>query len=266
MEKILSDLSNIINKERCISILIIVIGTIIYFILKKIIKRFITRNENNPKLNKKKRTYLKLFNNILKYLLLIIIAVLILQVNGVNVSSIIASLGLISVIVGFALQDALKDIIMGINIVVDDYFSIGDVLKIGDVEGKVIEIGLKSTRMKDVNNGNIYVVSNRNISEALNISDQLDIDIPLPYEEKITKIEKVIEKITEQISKLENVAKVEYKGVNEFADSAIYYKIRIFCKPEFKPQTKRDANRIIKLELDANNINIPYKQIDIHNK
>ena len=186
--------------------------------------------------------------------------------NGVNVSSIVASLGLITVIVGFALQDALKDIIMGINIVVNDYFSIGDVLKIDNIEGKVIEIRLKSTRMKDVNNGNIFMISNRNISQALNLSEQLDIDIPLPYEEKITRVEEVMNTMIEQISKLENVTKVEYKGLNEFGDSAIYYKIRIFCKPEFKPQIKRDSNRIIKLELDKNNINIPYKQIDIHNK
>ena len=189
---------------------------------------------------------------------------LLLQINGINVGSIVASLGLLSVIVGIALQDALKDIIMGVNIVIDDYFSVGDVLKIGDVEGKVIEIGLKSIRIKDINNGNIFVISNRNISEALNLSEQLDIEIPLPYEEKIIKIEGIISIMLEQISKLENVTKVEYKGLNEFSDSAIYYKIRIFCKPEFKPQIRRDANRIIKLELDKNNINIPYRQIDIH--
>lgn len=259
-------LSNMMTREKYISIAIIIIGTIIYFISKKIIKKIIIRNENSPRLNKKKKTYLRLFNNILKYVLIIIIALLILQINGVNVTSIIASLGLVSVIAGFALQDALKDVIMGINIVIDDYFSVGDVLKIGDVEGKIIEIGLKSTRMKDINNGNVFVISNRNISEALNLSEQLDIDIPLPYEEKITKIEKIIDTMIEQISKLANVTNIEYKGLNEFADSAIYYKIRIFCKPEHKPQVKRDANRIIKLELDKNNINIPYKQIDIHNK
>ena len=48
----------------------------------------------------------------MKYVLLIIVSVIILQINGVNVSSIIASLGVITVIVGFALQDALKDIII----------------------------------------------------------------------------------------------------------------------------------------------------------
>lgn len=259
-------LSNTMTKEIYVSLAIIIVVVIIYIFSKKIIKKIITKNENNPKLDKKKKTYLKLFNNILKYILLVIAFIVILQVNGINVTSIMASLGVISVIVGFALQDALKDIIMGMNIVIDDYFSVGDILKIGDVEGKVVEFGLKSTRMKDINNGNIFVVSNRNISEALTISDELYIDIPLPYEEKITKMEEIIGIIIKQISELKNVIKVEYKGISEFADSAICYKIKICCNPEVKLQTKRDANRIIKLELDKNNISIPYKQIDIHNK
>ena len=174
-------LSNVMTKERYISVAIVIIGAIIYVISINLIKNFIKKNENNPKLDKRKKTYLKLFKNILKYVLLIIVSVIILQINGVNVSSIIASLGVITVIVGFALQDALKDIIMGINIVMNDYFSVGDVLKINNVEGKVIEIGLKFTRMKDINNDNIFVISNRNISESLNLSEQLDIDIPLPY-------------------------------------------------------------------------------------
>lgn len=258
--------SNIMTREKYVSIVIIIIGIIMYLLIKKIIKRIIKKSEHKSRLNRKKRTYLKLFNSILKYVLIIIIALLVLQINGVNVTSIMASLGLVSVIVGFALQDALKDIIMGINIVIDDFFSVGDVLKIGEVEGKVTEIGLKSTKMKDINNGNVFVISNRNICEALTLSDQLDIDIPIPYEQKVEKVEKVIDEIVKQVSAISDVNTIEYRGLNEFGDSALFYKIRISCKPEHKPQVKRDANRIIKLELDKNKINIPYQQIDIHSK
>ena len=126
-------LSNVMTKERYISVAIVIIGAIIYVISINLIKNFIKKNENNLKLDKRKKTYLKLFKNILKYMLLIIVSVIIFQINGVNVSSIIASFGVITVIVGFALQDALKDIIMGINIVMNDYFSVGDVLKINNL-------------------------------------------------------------------------------------------------------------------------------------
>ncbi len=254
----------ITNKNIYISIAIIVVGIITYMITKHIMKRMIEKNKNNPSLNKRKRTYIRLINSILKYVILIIVCVAVLQVNGVNVTSIVAGLGLVSVIAGLALQDALKDIIMGFNIIVDDYFSVGDVLQIGQVQGKIIELGLKSTKLKDVNNGNTLTISNRSITEALTISNQIDIDLPLPYEESIEKIEKIIEKIINNIKQIENVTEAEYKGLYEFGEYALYYKIRIFCKPETKLQVRAEANRIIKFELDKNNIQIPYKQVVVH--
>ena len=188
------------------------------------------------------------------------------QVNGVNVTSIIAGLGVASVIAGLALQDALKDIIMGFNIIIDNYFSVGDVLEIGDVVGKVTELGLKSTKLKDVNNGNIFVIANRNIEQALNVSNEIDIDLPLPYEEPIEKMEKLINKIIVRIKEIENVDDVVYKGIKDFGESGIYYKIRIYSKPECKYLARLKARRTIKIELDKANVAIPYRQVDLHNK
>lgn len=263
MEEIINKImENNLNK----SIAVVVIGILVYIILKGTLNKVIERNKDK-KTNKKKKTYVRLFRNILKYIISIIVIVCVLQVNGINVTSIVAGLGLVSIIAGLALQDALKDIIMGLNLIIDDYFSVGDVLKINNVEGKVTEIGIKATKLKDVNTDCIFVIANRNISQALILSNQLDIDIPIRYEESIERIEGIINNnLIEQLSNLEHVTEIGYRGIKEFASSAIYYKIRMQCKPEFKAQTIRDANRIIKIELDKNNIQIPYTQIDVHNK
>ncbi len=254
----------ITNKNIYISAIVIVVGIVIYLISKKIINSIMDKRSHQ--MTRKRKTYARLFNNIFKYIILIIVLVTVLQINGVNVTSIITGLGLVSVIAGLALQDALKDIIMGFNIIVDDYFSVGDVVKINNIEGKVIEIGLKVTKLRDTLANNVYVIANRNISDALVISTLVDIDIPLPYEEDTKKMEKMIGNIINKIAIVENISDLEYKGIKEFGDSAIYYKIRFQCKPDLKFQAIRDANRIIKIELDKNKIEIPYKQIDIHNK
>ena len=256
----------LVKKEFLISIAIVVAAIVIYFIIKRIIHKLMDKKVANSKIDRRRKTYMKLFNNIIKYILIILTVLAIMQVNGINVSSLVAGLGLASAIAGLALQDALKDIIMGVNIIVDDYFSVGDVVKIKGVEGKVVEVGLKTTKIKDIITNDTFVIANRNIGEATNISTQLDIDIPLPYEQKIENIESILSQALSKIEQIEEVVKVEYKGLQEFGDSAIYYKIRLYCKPEVKPQIKRDANRIIKLELDANNIDIPYMQIDLHQK
>ena len=171
-----------------------------------------------------------------------------------------------SAIVGLSLQDALKDIIMGFNIIIDSYFSVGDVIKIDDVEGKVIELGVKSTKLKDVNTENVLVIANRNIVKALRLSEQLIIDIPIPYEEKTDKIETIIDKIVFQIKENKEIRDAKYLGINEFADSAVIYRVMIWCQPEQKLPLKRYALRIVKTTLDENNITIPYTQIDIHQK
>lgn len=256
----------IMNKNIYISVAIIASGIIIYTILKHMMKRMLEKNKNNPNMDNKKRTYIKLLNNILKYVILVIVCMAVLQVNGVNVTSILASLGVVSVIAGLALQDALKDIIMGFNIIIDDYFSVGDIIQLGNVQGKVVQLGLKATKLKDVNNGNTLIIANRNISEALKISNQIDIDIPLPYEEKSVRIEQILDEIVVKISLIENVIEVQYKGLYEFGESALYYKIRILCEPETKLQVRVACNTIIKSELDRNNIQMPYKHVVIQSK
>lgn len=256
-------MKDIISTELIVSLIIVILGFLIYFLLKCLINKILDKRKY---VSKKKKTYLKLFKSIFKYVILIVVVVLVLQVNGINVTSIIAGLGIASVIAGFALQDAIKDIIMGFNIIVDEYYSVGDVVRIGEIEGKVLELGLKSTKMVDINTNDIFVIANREISKSLVVSTQFDIDIPIPYKEKISRVESIIEEIISQVKDLKNITNIEYRGLNKFGESAIYYKIRMYAKAEYQPQLKRDVNRIIKLELDKNNIDIPYMQVDIHNK
>ena len=102
---------------------------------------------------------------------------------GVDTSSFIAGLGVASVVIGLALQDALKDIIGGINIILDNFYVVGDYVKYGDFTGQVISFGLKSTKIKDFN-GNVMVVSNRNIDEIINLSQDKHVillNIPTCY-------------------------------------------------------------------------------------
>ena len=130
----MNEKTSILTTEIIISIVIVLMAIVIYFIAKRIVNKIMERSK---KTTKKGRTYIKLFNNILKYALIIVTVVAILQVNGINVTSIITGLGIASAIFALALQDAVKDIIAGVNIIVDEYFIVGDVLKIGDIEGKI---------------------------------------------------------------------------------------------------------------------------------
>lgn len=76
--------------------------------------------------------------DVIKYAILLGAALTVLQIYHINVTSLVAGLGLASAIVGLALQDVLKDSIMGVHLLSDYFFEVGDVVRYGDYEGVVI--------------------------------------------------------------------------------------------------------------------------------
>ena len=257
------------NKHVLLVIITIIISIVILKVKSRIFNKAIKKvGKTKDKGYRKVITYIKLTNHIINYIIIIIATLFVLQLLGFNVSSVIAGVGIVSAIVGLSLQDALKDIIMGFNIIIDSYFSVGDVKKMKEDIGVVLDECKfpDSTKLKDVNTENVLVIANRNIVKALRLSEQLIIDIPIPYEEKTDKIETIIDKIVLQIKENKEIRDAKYLGINEFADSAVIYRVMIWCQPEQKLPLKRYALRIVKTTLDENNITIPYTQIDIHQK
>lgn len=252
----------ILESNLILSAIVIIISYLIYRILSMIIGK----GAKSKRILGKKLTYIRLLDNILKYFFLIVTILIILQVNDFNVSSLIAGLGIAGIIVGLAVQDLIKDVIGGFNIITDDVFSVGDVIKYNGVEGKVISLGLKNTKIRDIYTNNMYIIANGNIKEILNISEWNEILIPASYDAKIEKMDEVLNKVVQEIKGIENVKDCDYLGICGFEQSSISYKIRIFCRPEHKLITKRKALRCVKLALDNNNLKIPYQQIDIHTK
>ena len=253
--------------NRIISSFIVII---ISFIIYNLINSFIINHSNKGKIkfiiSNKSETYIKLISSILRYVFFIVTILIVLQINNVNVSSMLAGVGIVSVVIGLAIQDALKDIIRGFSILSDEYFSVGDVIKYNDIEGKVLVIGLKTTKVRSIINQNIISIANRNIEQAQVVSSQLDIEVPLSYELSKRKAENVIDECLNNINKNVDVYSSEYRGINKLDDSSINYLIRIQCNPEIKPQIRRDSICEIVATLEKNNIEIPYNQIDIHNK
>lgn len=265
MDKFIEIINKVLSHNWVKSAIVIIISLIIY----KIISMLLTRSENKSRSRRsgqKDKTYIKLIKNFMKYAFFIIVLFVILQINGIDVSSMIAGVGVLSIIIGFIVQDAFKDIIRGIDIISDNYFAVGDVVKYGEIEGKVLMVGLKTTKIEDIKTGNVVSIANRNIEQVEVVSNQVYITIPMPYEVKIDKAEKTIKEIIHELEKDERIESSDYKGVNELGDSSINYLICAKCNPKEKLQVRRDILRIVLIILSRNKIDVPYQQIDIHNK
>lgn len=248
------------------SLLAIVIALVLYLIISELFLKKIEKSKFISLKNKKSSTYFKLFKSINRYFFIIVLIFVILKINGVNITAIATGVGILGIVFGFAIQDVLKDIIKGFDIIADSYYKVGDVVRIDEFTGVVTAIGIKTTRLEDIYEKNIVSISNRNVEKVEVLSHMINIDIPLPYDLKLSEAEKTIDYIINNIKKLEHVEKVEYRGVNKFDSSSINYQIKVYCSPHKKVQTRRDSLTCILRCLEEKNINIPFTQIDIHQK
>ena len=101
------------------SLVAIVIAIVLYLIIVNILIHKIEKKYNAKIRNKKYSTYVKLLKSIIRYVILIVLAFCLLKINGVNITAMVAGVGVFGIIFGFAIQDALKDVIKGIDIITD---------------------------------------------------------------------------------------------------------------------------------------------------
>ena len=264
MEKVVE----FILSEKMISTLItILVSSIIIAIINGAMNKIEISNAASIR-TKKRNTIITLISNIITYLILIVALVVILSTWGVNVTGIVTSLGVVGVIGGLALQDALKDIIAGCNIIMDDYFVVGDIVTYKDFTGTVIEFGLKKTKIKGFD-GTVMTIANRQISEIVNISSEDTVwllDLPVAYEISEKRVMKVLDNIFKKIKDTGLTIKdPEYLGINGFMESNVNYLISATCKSKDRYILRRKILGIVKEEFDSNNIKIPYPQVEVHN-
>jgi len=265
MNNINLNLSEIFKNNIVSSIIVIILSLAIYRIINKIF--FNNKNSNKIKqMSNKSKTYLRMTTSIIRYVFILFTILIILQINGVDVSSMLAGVGILGIIVGLAVQDALKDIIKGMNILSDKYFQVGDVIKYNEIEGKVLTIGLKTTRIQDILTSNIISIANRNIEQVEIVSKFLYVNVPMDYEVPLEKAENVVNNIVNIISKHEEVELSNYIGITNLDDSFIRHTIQIVCNAEKKLKIRNLCYKIILEEFAKNNIQVPYNQIDVHTK
>ena len=124
-------------------------------------------------------------------------------------------------------------------------------------------MSLRSTRIQDIDTGNIVTISNRSFSEATKVSNMWDIDLGLSYDEDIAEIHALLGSICEQIDAVDGIDECIYKGTNAFDKSAVIYKIRCFSSPRRKYDMKRAAIKIIQERLDQAGIKMPYEHMNV---
>lgn len=245
---------DIILRILSLSFVIFSITYLIRFILKGI----------GPKL-KRGQALASLLSSFAKYLGAIILIFAILGTLGVDTTVLLASAGILSLIVGLGAQPLIEDIFAGIFIVFERTFEIGDIIVVDGFRGTVKEMGIRTTKIEDAG-GDVKVINNSDIRALINMTSKLSTavcDISISYNEDIEKVEQVL---NENLGKIKEKYKAivngpTYVGVQSLADSVVIIRIIAECNEMMRYQVQRDINREIKIIFEKNNIQIPYPQI-----
>ena len=253
------------RKEIIAPMIIILVCTVLCAVSKKIIyaifKNFIKKEA------KRQKTILNLIDNVVKFIIASFGILIILEVYGIDTKSLVASLGIVGLVTGLALQDLLKDFIVGISIIFEGQFSIGDWVKINDFSGEVMPSSLRITKLKAYT-GEVKIIYNRNITEVINYSQEnsnLVLDIGVNYDSDIKLVKNILDNLCVKFKEKYSLEEISCIGVQELKESAINFRIVARSKYSEKFSINRELQKEILLSFKKNKINIPYKQVVVHN-
>jgi small conductance mechanosensitive channel len=201
-----------------------------------------------------------------------IIAVLtILPEFGVNITALIAGLGIAGLAFAFGAQRLIRDLIGGMFILFEDQYRVGDVVNVAGIGGLVEEIGLRRTVLRDLD-GVVHSVSNGAIEVASNstrVFSRVNLNISVGYGESLDRVIEVTNRVCQEMAedpkwKADFVTTPKVLRVDNLGDSGIDIKIMGDTKPSRHWDVMGELRLRIKRTFDEEGIEIPWPHTKVY--
>ncbi|PJN87477.1 mechanosensitive ion channel family protein [Bacillus sp. mrc49] len=233
--------------------LVLLLSRIIITIGKTLLNKFFKARSRTPIRVSERRetTLIKLLENIITYVINFIALMMILEIFGLHVMPLLAGAGVIGLAIGFGAQSLVKDIITGFFVIFEDQFSVGDYIKINTYEGEVIEIGLRTTKIKS-DAGELHFIPNGSIIQVTNYSilnSKAVVDVTIANDGSIERAERVlIELLNSMEGKYDALVKApEFLGIETINPDEVVLRVTA----ETKPLQNVEFSRVLRKEISA---------------
>ena len=216
-------------------------------------------------------TLISLFSSLLHYVAALVILCWGLSILGVNVNAIVASVGIVALIVGFGAESLVADVVTGIFLLFENQYNVGDIVEVNGFRGTVKEIGIRTTSIMDVG-GNVKIINNSEMKNILNRSDNISravSDIAIPYETDLEALEAKLPDLMKEIYEQRSdvmLAAPQYMGVQQLADSAVVLRFVVEVAEKNIYTGARILNRDLWLGFRKLGVECPFPQVDVHSK
>ena len=217
------------------------------------------------------RTLTTIGASVLKYVAAIVILCGGLRILGVDLSTIVTSVGILALIIGFGAESLIEDVVTGTFMLFENQYNVGDIVEVNGFRGTVSEIGIRTTSLMDAG-GNIKIINNSDMRNILNRSDKASMavsSIDIPYETDLEAFEPKLPALMQQIfQKHQDVflSEPRYLGVQELGASGVTLKFIAEVEEDKIYSGARLLNRELLVGFRKLGVECPFPQMDVHQR
>ena len=259
-------------------LIILLMSGALYFVLHRFVPRAVKVHVARTMKKKRKTEIEKRATTLSKVLVttgIVMIAIaalfMILSEVGINITPVVAGFGIAGIAIGFGAQSLVKDFIAGLFILIENQYSVGDVVRIADIAGIVEEINLRRTILRDLD-GIVHSVPNGEIKVASNFTKEwsrVNMNISVGYGEDLDHVMEVLNRIGKEMAEEPYWGELitgapQVLRVDAFEDSGIAIKILGETKPIRQWEVMGELRRRIKRVFDEEGIEIPWPHTKVY--
>lgn len=216
-------------------------------------------------------TLLMLLRKFILAVLFVLVLLITLSSIGVDIAPLIAGAGVVGLAIGFGSQTLVKDIIAGIFFLTEDAFRIGDYVEAGSAKGTVVQMSLRSLKMRHPR-GMLYNVPFGDLKTVTNFSRDYIItklDVRLRFDADLEKVRKIIKKINKEIMQDEEhraalLSDIKSTGVRQIDDSALIVRVKFKTVPGKQFGLRRDIFARLQKAFQTSGIEFAHRNVTVY--
>lgn len=207
---------------------------------------------------------------ITQYVIVITGVIVSLQFVGIDLSGLVVIFGLLSVGIGFGLQNITSNFVSGLVLLIERPIRVGDRVTVGDTLGDVVEINMRSTTIRTLTNIAIIIPNSEfTSSQVINWSHgdprvRLDLSIGVSYNSDLETVLRSLREVAEENNEVlkDPGPEINFAG---FGNSSWDLELRVWLEtPKNYQKVRSDLNCAIVNKFRENNVEIPFPQRDLH--
>lgn len=228
------------------------------------------RADGKIKASARARTLLPMLRNGAFIVFATIAGFVLLSEAGVNVGPLLAGAGILGVALGFGSQTLVKDFLTGLFIVAENTLAVGDFVRIGDHEGIIEGLSIRTVRLRDqYNDGALHILPFSEVTKVVNLTRAFAyalIDVGVSYDTDLEKAMTIMGKVGGELQQDPVFGRmildpIEILGVETFASSSINLRARIRTRPGKQGDVRRRYLLKLKQAFDQDGVTIPFPTV-----